>query len=54
MLTSNLLRARVRKDEILPDYIAADDPDLLGLAEMLIDAFGRHVGQARLRVGSGA
>ncbi len=47
MLTSNLLRTRVRKDEIHPDYIAADDSDLLGLAEMLIDAFGRHVGRAR-------
>lgn len=47
MLTSNLLRARVRKDEIHPDYIAPDDPDLLGLAETLIEAFQRHIGRAR-------
>jgi predicted nuclease of restriction endonuclease-like RecB superfamily len=37
----------VRKDEILPDYIRADDPDLIGLAETLIAAFQRHIGRAR-------
>ena len=47
MLTSNLLRARVWKGEIRPDYIDTNDPDLLGLAETLIEAFERHVGRPR-------
>ncbi len=47
MLTSNLLRARVWKGEIRPEYIAADDPELLSLAETLIESFQRHVGKPR-------
>ena len=47
MLTSNLLRARVRKDEVHPDYINPEDPDLVGLAETLIEAFERHIGRPR-------
>lgn len=47
MLTSNLLRARVWKGEIRPDYIATDDEDLLGLAATLIDSFQRHIGHPR-------
>ena len=47
MLTSDLLRVKIRGPQILPEYIAADDPQLLGLAASLIDIFRRHQGQPR-------
>lgn len=47
MLTSNLLRARVWKGEIRPDYINPEDPELLGLAETLIESFEAHIGRPR-------
>ncbi len=47
MLTSNLLRAKVWKGEIRPEYIVADDPELLGLAETLIESFEQHIGKPR-------
>lgn len=47
MLTSNLLRARVRKGEIHPDYISTDNEELLGLAATLIESFELHIGHPR-------
>lgn len=47
MLTSNLLRARVGKDDVHPNYIDPENPDLLALAETLIEAFTRHLGRPR-------
>ncbi len=50
MLTSNLLRARTYKNEIRPQYISTEDADLLGLAEMLIESFERHIGRPRFEL----
>lgn len=47
MLTAELVNVRLYKGEIKPRYVDADDDQVLGLAEQLIDAFAQAVGQRR-------
>ena len=47
MLTSDLVRVRMRKGAVYPPYINTENQDLLNLAETLIGVFERHVGLPR-------
>lgn len=47
MLTSDLVRVRIRKGLIHPPYIDTGDEGLLSLAETLIGIFERHAGLSR-------
>ncbi len=47
MLTSDLIQARVYKQQVRPRYIDPDNPDTLGLAEELIEVFSAHAGRPR-------
>lgn len=47
MLTSDLLRARVRRDEVKPLYLDPKDPATQELAASLIDLFRAHRGKSR-------
>lgn len=47
MLTSDLVRARVRGETVTPLYVATDDATLLDLAAALAGIFQRHVGRTR-------
>ena len=47
MLTSDLVRARVRKGYVEPSYIQPADARFLELASSMVESFERHVGQPR-------
>jgi predicted nuclease of restriction endonuclease-like RecB superfamily len=47
MLTSDLLRARVVKGEVRPQYLEADDAEQLARAATLVELFRAHVGRTR-------
>lgn len=47
MLTSNLIRVRFARDRIVPQFIKADDANLLQVAETLLDLFRAHQGDSR-------
>lgn len=47
MLTSDLLSVRVVKKQVRPRYISDKNPELLAMAESLIDTFEGHQGSAR-------
>lgn len=45
MLTHDLLRARIKKGVICPQYLEVDDPGWVGLAEELVSLFQLHQGR---------
>lgn len=47
MLTSDLLRARVFKGEVRPQYLEADDEQNRARARTLVELFSAHVGKSR-------
>ena len=47
MLTSDLILTRMYKGEVRPRYVETEDPDLLALAEQLIDVFDTNEGCPR-------
>ena len=47
MLTSDLVRVRIRAGIVYPPYINTENEDFLNLAETLINVFERHVGRPR-------
>ena len=47
MLTADLVRARIIKKEVRPWYVSDRDPEILAVAESLIDAFKAHEGRPR-------
>jgi hypothetical protein len=47
VLTADLVRAWVRGNLVVPQYVSAGDPEMLDLAAALIDIFQRHVGRTR-------
>jgi predicted nuclease of restriction endonuclease-like RecB superfamily len=53
MLTSDLVRARVVKNVVRPDYVDRHDEELISLAGLLIDTFEAHVGRTRRVLQSG-
>ncbi|MFB6263688.1 MAG: DUF790 family protein [Bradymonadaceae bacterium] len=50
MLTSDLLRTRIRSGRVEPEYLDARDPDRLDRADTLIGIFDEHVGESRREV----
>lgn len=47
MLTADLVRARIIKKEVRPRYVSDRDPEILGLAESVIEAFKTYEGRPR-------
>lgn len=47
MLTADLVRARLRKGVLTPEYVSPLDAELVGLAQRLIEIFARNVGRTQ-------